>query len=70
MHADHCRGVRSKFLTYKLPPMTVGLIKVCCTQFGGDGCGADLLKAVYVVVTFSARSLDVVLGGGGGIAEL
>lgn len=47
MHADHCRGARSRFMTYVLPKMTVGHIKVCCPQLMGGECGDLLLNATY-----------------------
>jgi len=45
MHLDICRGYRSDFMTYRLPRMTTGFIKVCCVNW--NKCGARLAKAKF-----------------------
>jgi hypothetical protein len=45
MHADVCRGYRSDFMTYRLPRMSTGFIKVCCVNW--SKCGERLKLATF-----------------------
>ena len=47
MHADVCRGYRANFMTYRLPRMSTGYIKVCCVNWGK--CGEKLAKALFYI---------------------
>jgi len=44
-HFDHCRGYRANFMTYRLPRMQSGVIKVCCVHW--DKCHERLLQASF-----------------------